>query len=162
MMVGKAKHRTKVDDKRFEALQEIGCIACAIDGTGGVPCDIDHLLNGYRFEDEHRHTLGLDPWHHRGIVPEHCCGSVGEATKCHGPSRRHNSKAFHERYGSDAELMQIQDALIRERERAAKRGEFLPARTFAKLARLLHREIVLRQSPTENEVCGTLRVRRPA
>jgi hypothetical protein len=142
-MVGATKHRTKSDDDRFDAIQSIGCICCCLENWPGTPCEIDHLLTGgVRFEDEHRYTIGLDSWHHRGIPPPHCCGSIEEATKCHGPSRRHNSKAFAERYGTDDQLLAIEDAAIRIVQSARRRGEYLPAREIGKAVRELHREIV--------------------
>ena len=125
-MVGATKHRTQADDARIEAILAIGCIVCLIDGWPETPCEVHHLLiGGVRPDEEHRYTIGLDPWHHEGKVPENCNGSVEEATIRYGPSLRHNSKAFHERYGSDEELLALTDTIVEKFQSLLRRGEFL-------------------------------------
>jgi hypothetical protein len=142
-VVGRSKTHSKSDDARFDALSEIGCLACNVNGWPCVPCQANHLLQGYRFEDEHRHTVGLCGYHHQGYpLPICCTGSKAEAERTHGPNLRDASKAFHARYGSDAELLAIEDAAIRIVQSARRRGRYLPSREISKAVRELHREIV--------------------
>lgn len=144
LMVGRTKQRTKSDEARLEVIREIGCICCAIDGWADVPCEIHHLLiGGQRHDDEHRYTIGLDAWHHRGK----CSGTVEATTESHGPSLAHTPRAFRERYGTDDELLIVQDSAIRIVEGAHRRGEYLPGEEMARLIRMLHREVVYHRSP---------------
>lgn len=90
---------TKAHRARFRAIQEIGCIACRADGYRNVPPDIHHLLSGGRRRG-HEDTIGLCPWHHRGV-------GTGP-----GISYAQAPRAFRERYGQDDELLAQQDQLI--------------------------------------------------
>jgi Recombination enhancement, RecA-dependent nuclease len=74
-----------------------------------VPCDIHHLLSGGK-RVSHDHTVGLCPWHHRGILPEG--RRADEFSEVHGPSLALNQKAFRRRYGDEFELHEIQEALL--------------------------------------------------
>jgi hypothetical protein len=56
-------------------------------------------------------------------------------------------REFATRYGSERQLVAITDALIRMRESALMRGEFLTHRELVRIAGELHREIVLGRSP---------------
>jgi hypothetical protein len=57
-------------------------------------------------------TIGLCPYHHRGIPPEPL--SVREAEKILGPSRVYSPRTFREKYGTDDELLEYTNKLIRE------------------------------------------------
>lgn len=149
-MVGKTKHQIKADEARMSAIVEICCIACAIEGRPGVPCQVHHMLNGYRLG--HQYSIGLCPWHHEGDTPAGCNGSVELATKRYGPSLERNSRAFHARYGDDDELLIIQDAAIRISERAKQRGEYMPDFEMCDLVRMLWREVVMGKSPSKDSV----------
>jgi len=87
-------------------MQEIGCIACIIEGEKrgenrrGTPADIHHRINGYRIG--HDHTIPLCPWHHRAVPPMGMSRHAAIVT--FGPSKAHTPKAFQAEYGTDAEL----------------------------------------------------------
>ena len=89
------------------ALREIGCIACRMDGRGCVPCEKHHLLttgrhgNGKRRGE--RYTIGLCPYHHRG---------VGSPVDYRSPSLAREPRAFRAKYGEDDALLAMQDRLI--------------------------------------------------
>ena len=104
---------TKADELRFERLQEIGCIACYLDGSPGEPGDIHHLVDkGYRkHSGGHRATLCLCQWHHSG-KPRMGFSKKWMAEK-YGPSLAENKKAFVAHYGTERELLVKSDALIR-------------------------------------------------
>lgn len=91
------------------ALREIGCIACRMDGRGYVPCEKHHLLttgrhgNGKRRGE--RYTIGLCPYHHRG---------VGNPADYGSPSLASEPRRFREVYGEDGPLLALQDRLISE------------------------------------------------
>lgn len=115
-MVGKSVSHTKADKRRFRELQEVGCIAC---WQRGIRRDVDvhHLLSGgYRMG--HQYTLGLCPYHHRGVLPENM--DPYTARELLGPSLSEEGKAFHDEFGTDNELYALQARLL-EAHRATTR-----------------------------------------
>lgn len=88
------------------------CVCCHLNtfrGLGradGEGCDAHHTLSGGRREG-HAATLGLCPWHHRGVRPERFATDA-LATQWLGPSLAKGSKPFHAMYGSDAYLFEVQ------------------------------------------------------
>lgn len=94
------------DRIRDVAIREIGCIACRKEGHGFIPAEKHHLLttglhgNGERRGEQF--TIGLCPWHHRGIKTQ---GATG-------PSLYHNPRAFRDCYGDDETLLAEQNRLI--------------------------------------------------
>lgn len=95
--------------RRWQKMQEIGCIASLLDGVPGVPGEIHHLLSGGR-RISHDHTVCLSPWHHRGILPDG--RKAAEYMAVHGPSLAHHPRLFRSAYGDEEELLAIQDALL--------------------------------------------------
>jgi hypothetical protein len=92
------------EKKRFDALRELGCIACKRDLHWRSP-EIHHLVdNGYRkHSGGHQATIPLCDWHHRGTPIEgHALHWMRSQL---GPSMALESKAFAERYGSQRELL---------------------------------------------------------
>lgn len=91
------------------AIRELGCIACRMDGRGYVPCEKHHLLttgrhgNGKRRGEQY--TIGLCPYHHRGI---------GNPADFGSPSLAREPRAFRARYGEDGPMLTLQDRLIEE------------------------------------------------
>lgn len=96
---------TKADIRRYDALQRYGCAACRIEGLPLGPVDIHHLVDmGNReLSGGNSASIGLCVYHHRGILPQGY--TVETAAAKFGPSLRHQSKAFHERYGSDRSML---------------------------------------------------------
>lgn len=92
---------TKADLRRFQALQDLGCICCHILGFYSPP-DIHHLLSGGRRQG-HRHTIPLCPWHHRGVLKPHVDM---------GPSLANGSKPFVEHWGTEQQLLAIVDGAL--------------------------------------------------
>ena len=101
---------TKAERARFDAFQRIGCVACHIEGLPVTFADVHHLLSGGRRRG-HTHTIPLCPWHHRGMTT---LISRAAATIAFGPSLANGSKAFHARYGSDAELLALTEQRIEQ------------------------------------------------
>lgn len=92
--------------RRWSRIVELGCVACAMDGNLSVPPDIHHLLSG-GVRIGHSATVGLCPWHHRGV------GNIEQLTKERGPSLAHNTRDFEERYGTPSELLEIQNEMLK-------------------------------------------------
>jgi hypothetical protein len=97
------------DQKRYDQLQKIGCIACTRFGYH-QDADIHHLLCGsHRIGNEA--TIPLCEWHHRGIWQTRF-KTKARAQTLLGPSLAESSRAFHERFGSDVELLAEVERLI--------------------------------------------------
>lgn len=85
-------------ERRFDALQQLGCIVCLIECKGYQPCDIHHLVDkGDRAKSGgDMATIGLCLWHHRGQTPEGIRASQMKAML--GPSLRLHSREFNAKW----------------------------------------------------------------
>ena len=97
------------DKARYDKLQRIGCLACRHYGYY-QSADMHHLLSGtHRIGNDA--TIPLCEYHHRGIwhlrFP-----SLKKAYTLLGPSLALEPKRFHERFGSDEELLAQAQRLI--------------------------------------------------
>lgn len=151
-MHSKAKPPTKAERRRMERIVELGCVACRKDGIGPLklpPCEVHHLLDG-GVRRGHGFTIGLCAWHHRGKpldIPglasrvAYFLGKAGSKhpavttilehghTQMFGPSLANGSRPFHERYGSDDELLEYQNTILAAEvlcQIAERRGEPVP------------------------------------
>lgn len=105
---------TKAEQARFDAMKEQGvCIACML--RGAQPdyqqhIEIHHLLSGNR-RIGHLATVSLCVYHHRGIPP--FGWGDAEAREHLGPSLAKGSRPFRAEFGTDLELLSIQNDLLR-------------------------------------------------
>lgn len=115
-MVGKAKSATKAEKRRFQELQEIGCIACRIDGHDYRAPQIHHLVEGNR-RLGHEYTVPLCPWHHQGL-PE---GDMrpSDMEREIGPSLARNKREFIVSYGDERELLERTERVLRRMRQGA-------------------------------------------
>lgn len=91
----------KIDGLKALRLQAIGCIACRKEGYEGVPSDLHHPTSGGRRLDDAL-VIPLCSGHHR---------AVGNWI---GPSLAHGRKPFEARYGTEQELLEETERLLRE------------------------------------------------
>ena len=106
----------KADSARIVAAKEGQCVACLVWArTAPHPfyvtegCDYHHLKSG-NIRRGHRYGIALCYWHHRAGLD---FGSIAPEMRAHyGPSLMDGSRLFHETYGSDDELLAIQDELL--------------------------------------------------
>ena len=110
---------TKDQRSRIDRIKRMECLACRhnrITHTRPAAphegCDAHHLLSGGQ-RIGHAATIGLCPWHHRAVKPD-SFGWMGVSgcIEAFGPSVATGSKAFHETYGSDEELLAMQNQLL--------------------------------------------------
>ena len=104
-MVGPQPAPTKADRRRFDALHELGCIACRVNGVVTITTvEIHHLVEGNK-RLGHSFTIPLCAWHHRGDAE-----NAMEMLK--GPSLARNKRAFAKEYGTERELLAAVNRLI--------------------------------------------------
>lgn len=101
-------------ERRFDAIWEIGCIACRMAGYCRRTQAHHQNLGGHAGQKQlgDMQTVGLCPWHHQGHCDPGYCAD--EMTIKLGPSMQHQPVAFRERFGSDEKLLTYQNKLIEE------------------------------------------------
>lgn len=111
--MGPSKSRTKAEQARIDAIKAGPCLACmarGIPSEGMGVVQVHHLLSGGR-RMGHMATVGLCCWHHMaqpfwGMTSQEC-------RDYYGPSLAEGSKPFHSEFGSDAELLAMQNEMLR-------------------------------------------------
>lgn len=107
---------TAAQVQRFEAIKDIGCLACYKLGLGWFNPEIHHLTIGGKHGQKrrgHDFTIGLCGWHHRGCTLVRAC--LLDRTEDVGPSYALEPRRFRQEIGYDAELLSLQNQLIEER-----------------------------------------------
>lgn len=100
---------------RFAALKELGCMVARLRGLDWVGADIHHQLttgfhgNGKRLGDEF--TVALNPYSHDGKPFNGW--TLEECRAMFGPSYKLHAREFRETFGSDEELLDMQNQLLR-------------------------------------------------
>lgn len=111
-MVGKSKNPTKAEKRRWEMIVLGGCVACLQREIFNDQVQIHHLLKGYR--RGHSYTIGLCAYHHQGYIPEGL--TKEQAKEIVGPSLALQKKAFHEEFGDDDFLLELQNKIVNKVE----------------------------------------------
>jgi hypothetical protein len=111
---------TKAQQQRQDAIRELGCIACWMEGKTvknacGYPTIHHQTRAGFQIGQDA--TICLASWHHQAIVKDGYTGS--KMTAEFGPSLQRGSKPFFAKYGDNAAQLEFQDALL---EAAKLRG----------------------------------------
>ena len=91
----------KDEKKHLSAVADLGCIVCYKQGNGGTPAEIHHIRSGQGMgqRNSHYNVIPLCPIHHR-------FGGHGEVGFHQSP------KEFVERYGTEAELLELTNELL--------------------------------------------------
>jgi hypothetical protein len=103
-------------NRRCFAIAQIGCLACSKRGWFNSP-DVHHLNLDEHAGQKRRgdeFTIGLCPWHHRGVP---FCDNAKRCRQILGPSLAKEPIKFREEFGSDDELLDIQNDLIAKKSR---------------------------------------------
>lgn len=108
---------TAAQRRRITAIKERGCVACLMLGLSGcsegLP-DAHHLNEGGqagRKRRGHDYTIALGKWHHVGtILPGETARSMEWK---YGPSLARSSKDFRRTFGTDDQLLQYQNELLK-------------------------------------------------
>lgn len=104
--IGKAN---KEEVERFQHIYDLGCLPCRLTGIVEQPCQIQHVLCGGR-RVSHKHSYGSCPWHHVGEPLQGL--TTQETYRMLGPSFKLHKKEFVERFGTEEELIEMQDILL--------------------------------------------------
>jgi hypothetical protein len=103
-------------EARDFALREIGCICCRLVGKRPMPAEKHHTLttglhgNGKRRGE--KFVLGLCSYHHRSAAAVGTVMARSLKEQGYGPSLADEPRAFRARFGTDNELLELQDKLI--------------------------------------------------
>jgi hypothetical protein len=109
--VPKSKHIKATDKVRFDEFRKIGCICCKQMGWFRDP-EVHHITDGGR-RIGHQETLPLCEWHHRAVRP-YGLPTDKLAARVYGPSLASGKKTFQDYFGSELELLEDVNALIRK------------------------------------------------
>lgn len=95
----------------MDAIKNAGiCVACYQIGIVGEQyVDIHHLISGNKRRG-HLFTVGLCKWHHLRYPIQDM--SANETRKLLGPSLADGSKPFRAKFGTDDELLELQNRLL--------------------------------------------------
>ena len=91
----------KSEEKWLDAITEVGCIACHVEGFNYSPAEPHHLLSGGR-RIGHLSTIPLCKNHHRS-------GRNDEEIVSRHPHKR----AFEKRYGTEAKLLELTRRMVK-------------------------------------------------
>jgi Recombination enhancement, RecA-dependent nuclease len=112
--------RTNSRDKaRYDAMRDIGCIACLIarNPTQCGKLTMHHIVDkGYRkHSGGNQATIPLGEWHHQGYPHSypHMDYTAGWMRMMYGPSMALESKEFARIYGSQRELLGKVNEMLR-------------------------------------------------
>lgn len=98
---------SKADQDRLDALHDMPCICCEIEGVAQLnETSAHHIVDkGYRkHSGGHQATLPLCLWHHQGYPP---LGFTNDYMLYHyGPSLERHKKLFNETYGGERKLLE--------------------------------------------------------
>jgi len=117
----KAKPATAAQKRRWVAARERGCVACYINeaecgrarASYARGLEIHHLLSGGRRRG-HSETVCLCHYHHQAKRLIFTDVGYKDHAVMYGPSLERESRRFHEFYGTDDELLERQNAMIRD------------------------------------------------
>lgn len=116
-MRSKAKPPTKAESERMRDAKESVCIPCLVWASAGnmplehvaVESDYDHSKSGNKRRG-HAYGFASCLWHHRGRVSE---GWTHAQLRAYfGPSLMDGSRLFREVYGSDDDLIRLQNEIL--------------------------------------------------
>ena len=89
---------TKADKERIQAIADLGCIVCRLEGLGKTPAEVHHIRSDVGMGQRSKQIIPLCPLHHR-------LGGWGYAL--HG-----GQAEFEKRYGTELELVAAVENLL--------------------------------------------------
>ena len=92
----------------MEQIPHHGCLPCLIVNFRHRLATVQHVVEGGK-RLGHSWTYGACPWHHQGIADP---WDDYQAERMLGPSLAWNQKAYQERFGTERELVELQDVIL--------------------------------------------------
>ena len=86
-----------------------GCLPSLLRGFPNGHCTIQHVVDGRR-RLGHMFTYGASQWHHQGFTRDHM--TQAEMTEHFGPSLALNPRQYHDEFGSEQQLVALQNRVI--------------------------------------------------
>lgn len=110
MSFGSGKPISPVQRESFAEIKSGRCVACWRRGIVTIGCDANHMLSGSR-RIGHDASYALCKWHHSAHPDE---GETPPRMRMlYGPSLMCGSKTFRAVYGTDDELLALQEQMLR-------------------------------------------------
>jgi len=93
-------------------IKVLGCLPCLLMGLPDRHAEVHHMLDGSGEKRlGHAFTIGLCAWHHRGILnPGY---SSADMVDVYGVSYGKGSKVFVEAFGTELQLLEVQNFMLR-------------------------------------------------
>lgn len=118
---GKATPPTAAERRRWAEARARGCVACHVNeaeqgrvrASYALDLEIHHLLSGGRRRG-HSATVCLCHFHHQGKRLVYTDVGYRDHATIYGPSFGHEPRRFREVYGTDDQLLDRQNAMIRD------------------------------------------------
>jgi hypothetical protein len=102
--------------RRDFAIREIGCLACLLSDRRSMPVARHHLLttgrHGTGKRRGERESIGLCDYHHQGAKQVGTAFARNCVAEGYGPSLADEPRAFRQRFGTDDELLTLQNQLL--------------------------------------------------
>lgn len=94
-------NKTKAEKKHLDAVAQVGCIVCKMNGYDDTPAEIHHIRDGVGIgqRSSNYDCIPLCPIHHR-------TGGHGEIGFHQAP------RSFESRYGTEQELLEMVNELL--------------------------------------------------
>jgi len=112
---------TAAQQRRFDRIKDpdpetgIGCVIAHIRGEGFIPAAIHHFtIGGHHGQKRrgHDYTIGINDWSHQGRPLSEYGWDAAECKRILGPSFAIEPNAFREMFGTDDELLAVQNELL--------------------------------------------------
>lgn len=112
---------TAEQQRRFDRIKDpdpdtgVGCLVAHILGLPFIPAAIHHFTVGGHHGQKrrgHDYTIGLNDWSHQGRPLSEYGWTAEDCRRILGPSYAEEPNAFRERFGSDDELLALQNAIL--------------------------------------------------
>lgn len=128
-MVGKTKAANKSERDRMSAIKDLPCLPCMLVLYKQVfrkakQSTVQHVVEGFR-RLGHEYTYGSCAYHHLGHNDEGM--SNQKMMGIFGPSLAHGKRTFQGTFGSERNLVKVQNLLLKRWEESSW-GSYMPPR----------------------------------
>ena len=123
---------TSTEQRHLEAVAALWCLPCAMRWWDGVLATVQHVVEG-RKRLGHLFVLPGCEWHHLGTPPPPL--TIDEAAANWGPSLAHQHRRFEQTFGSERQLVEITNHVLRRKSELEAHGDMLTAEMYGEWVR---------------------------